>query len=408
MKILFINQPLCNRGDEAAHKALMRSLLATMPELYIEVLFLDTYSQNSIRQFDIHHPRAYYSSLYSDKFTKWGEQALWNGRYFLWNFDPVLREMMRRYKGADWILSSPGGISMGGMQNWNHLFLLKMAKYCKKKLAYYSRSFGPFPTETFANRRFKDLSYEMLHYFHFLSIRDKETERLADEIGLNYVSTVDTAFLESPNVEIPYEIKQLIGTKNYMVFVPNLLIWHYAYKGKIKKEKVISYFSAILDIMMRAYPEYNIVMLPQTFDYHNYEWDDINMFRDIAKNRSDNRIIVIPDCYSSDIQQTIIKDCKLLVGARYHSVVFSINQAVPFVALSYEHKIKGLLETLGKQDCMVDISSVFESEENIRESLYRFSIIVKEVKADIKCRDFAKAKSQACLERFVNCLKESK
>ena len=149
-------------------------------------------------------------------------------------------------------------------------------------------------------------------------------------------------------------------------------------------------------------------MLPQTFDYHNYEWDDINMFRDIAKNRSDNRIIVIQDCYSSDIQQTIIKDCKLLVGARYHSVVFSINQAVPFVALSYEHKIKGLLETLGKQDCMVDISSVFESEENIRESLYRFSIIVKEVKADIKCRDFAKAKSQACLERFVNCLKESK
>lgn len=71
----------------------------------------------------------------------------------------------------------------------------------------------------------------------------------------------------------------------------------------------------------------------------------------------DNRIVVIDDIYSSDIQQTIIAYSQLVVGARYHSVVFSLNNAVPFIALSYEHKISGLLETLDKVDCMVDIQN---------------------------------------------------
>ena len=35
--------------------------------------------------------------------------------------------------------------------------------------------------------------------------------------------------------------------------------------------------------------------------------DDIHLFRLIAEQLNDNRVIVIPDCYSSDIQQSIIQ-----------------------------------------------------------------------------------------------------
>ena len=76
----------------------------------------------------------------------------------------------------------------------------------------------------------------------------------------------------------------------------------------------------------------------------------------------DKRVVVISDCYSSDIQQAIIAKSQLLVGARYHSIVFAINNGVPFLALSYEHKIMGLLETLKCEDRVIDISNVFETE----------------------------------------------
>lgn len=52
------------------------------------------------------------------------------------------------YKESDVVLCAPGGICMGGFQNWWHLFMLQLAKYIGKPLVYYGRSFGPFPVVT--------------------------------------------------------------------------------------------------------------------------------------------------------------------------------------------------------------------------------------------------------------------
>ena len=41
--------------------------------------------------------------------------------------------------------------------------------------------------------------------------------------------------------------------------------------------------------------------------------------------------------------------------------VFAKNKTVPFVALSYEHKITGLLETLGRNESMGDITSAMNN-----------------------------------------------
>ena len=63
-------------------------------------------------------------------------------------------------------------------------FYLQLAKYAGKPLAYYGRSFGPFPITTKSNRDFKKLSLEMLHYFSFLSIRDSKTEKISSRVGI--------------------------------------------------------------------------------------------------------------------------------------------------------------------------------------------------------------------------------
>ena len=249
------------------------------------------------------------------------------------------------------------------------------------------------------------LSVNILKYFSFLSIRDKKTERIADSLGINnYVSVVDSAFLDTPKVDIPLDIKNIIGDK-YFVFVPNLLIWHPFYKGKITKEEIIQFYCEAIDVLFAKYPDSKAVMLPQTFNYGSYDGDDIHLFREIAAAKNDNCIVVVDDKYSSDIQQTIIADAQLMVGSRYHSVVFALNNSTPFIALSYEHKISGLLETIGKTDCMIDIETAIFTQEGRQEALDQLSEKIATAKSDTtvkkQCKQLAEAGFIEFKKRFL-------
>lgn len=398
MQILIINQPLNNRGDESAHKGLIRSLHKILPNCHIDILFIQS-NQNSISQFNVQLPNVHYINLKAIKgYGKIINLGLLFKLYFLWHLHPTLRKVIKIYRQADIIICAPGGICMGGFQNWMHLFYLNVAKYLNKPLIYYGRSFGPFPTKTWKNRQFKKISTQLLHYFSFLAIRDRKTENLAQRMGLNYTPTLDSAFLDFPQPTIPQELNKIIESK-YIVFVPNLLIWHYAYKGRISKECMIAYYCDMIDIITKQYPNHSIVMLPQTFNYGTYEGDDIHFFKEIQSEKKNSPIIVISDQYSSDIQQVIIRNSACMIGARYHSVVFAINNNVPFVALSYEHKIAGLLETLNKTQNMIDITSIYNPKD-MQNSLKSLNEKLKTVTNDAEAQTNAKAITKKCFNIF--------
>ena len=406
MNILIINQPPYNRGDESAHKALIRELLKRLPDCKIHVLSDVTLSE-SVRQYRIVDERVDYLTcpIAYGKASKYREQGMKKDKMLPWYFNMYFRQYKGYYYWADVVVCAPGGICMGGFQDWNHLFHLVLAKFFKKPLAYYGRSFGPFPEETELNRRFKELSLRMLHYFDFLAIRDHKTELLAEELKIPYISTVDTAFLDSPMVKIPYEINSAIGTSPYVVFVPNYLLWHYVYKGKVRHEQIMSFYLRILKDLLDTYEDCNVVMLPQLFCGRKYELSDVEFFRDLAEEANTSRIIVLPDCYSSDIQQQLINGAKFLIGSRYHSIVFAINQCVPFVALSYEHKIAGLLDTIGLSERCVDIVETFNSkvnEENTLNSIHeKMMIRTRPTEARLKAKSIA----SECMNKFIEKFK---
>lgn len=400
MNILIINQPLGNRGDESAHRALVRAINKTCPDAHVTILnFLDCIDagkdfvvdnqENTYIKFSFSHDLK--SRFTSEFITKIG--IVRHGTML----HPVLRKIIQYYKAADLVLCAPGGICMGGFQNWQHLYLLELARIYKKPLAYYSRSFGPFPTKSFSNRRFKKISLKMLQYFDFLSIRDTKTMNLADSMKVNYVPSIDTAFLETPSVKIPTEITTNLASK-YVVFVPNSLTWHYTFKH-VSQEKIDGFYLEIVKILRKKYPEHQIVMLPQLCSCGAD--GDFSYFKKIAKLASDNNIFVIPDIYSSDIQQVIIRNSNFIVGSRYHTIVFAINNMTPFIALNYEHKISGLLENLGLTDKMVDIVSIFDSEEKQMKALENFENLMLTATADEKAYKKAHSIAENCFEKFT-------
>jgi len=404
MRILIVNQPLNNRGDESAHKGLVRKILADVPDAEVRVLFVGSGYNPVVEQYEVKSPRTKYVQIRQIKaYTAYYRKCLQKGWYRAMLLHPIVVDVYMQYKWADCIVCAPGGIDMGGFQSWQHLFYLKLAQLAKKPLAYYGRSFGPFPTDTAAQKRFKEISMEMLRYFSYCSIRDKKTAKLADELHVPYMLTVDSAFLDTPDVEIPQEVRELIGEKPYMVFVPNALNWHFAYR-ELSDEQVMDFFCKVATTVMAHNPELNIVMLPQLFGYG--AGDDVHFFRQLAEQMNDPRIIVVPDCYSSDVQQMVIKGAQYLIGARYHSVVFALNQAVPFVALNYEHKIAGLLETLGKDDCMVDITKSLFTEDGVADTIAQVAECLGTIKADENARAQAKAIANKCFKEFKKTIHE--
>ncbi len=407
VNFLMVNQPLNNRGDESAHKALVKMILQSIPTAKIQVVFVGQ-NQDAISAFDVHDSRVSYVNIRPKKnFARFFLLGLRFNCVFLAKVHPTIRHILSVYKKADVVLNAPGGVCMGGFQNWGHMVLLLFAKYLKKTIVYYGRSIGPFPTRTMNNRIFRETSIDMLHYISFLSLRDKKSMDLADSLNIKYEPTVDSAFLEKPEVGIPQDLLNVIGSKPYVVFVPNLLIWHYAYKNKASLGDVLVFYNKILDYIIAKYPEHNVVMLPQTFYFDDKNKGDINFFRDLKQYTQCKKLIIAPDTYNSDVQQTVISKADCMIGARYHSVVFAINQAIPFVALSYEHKISGLLETLNKTDSMVDITTAFDSEEKMQYVIERFKSVLDFAHKDIDTQMKAKNIARACFNKFLNFCSEN-
>ena len=403
-RILLINQPVANRGDESAHRGFVRALLQELPEVELTCLFVGESCADNIEQFKVVDERVKYVNLpnggTSRKLSKLG---LWWPLRWLWAVSPGIRHILYYYKRADWVVCAPGGADLGGFLSWKHLTYLCMARYCHKPLAYFGRSFGPLRDGGVARWFFKRQSLSIMRYMRFISLRDVKSQHFADAFQLPYTPTVDSAFLEQPQVAIPAEVSTAIEGKNYIVYVPNVLVWHYNFAGRISREVIRDFYVRLTKQLLSTFPSHQMLMLPQTFN-GTREQNDINFFRELKQEVGDERMQVLSDQYSSDIQQQIIRGASLLVGARYHSVVFSLNNAIPFVGLSYEHKISGLLTSLGKEDCMVDLIEGLNTPESVEQTLRQIEEKVRSAKGDAPCRERAHSIALGAMRQFLRQL----
>lgn len=372
MKIAVINQPLANRGDEAAHKAFIRAMSKALPGCQIDVIFLCV-KQELIDSIKVEAKNVAYMHIPMLRgFFKFEQIGFLLNNFFLSYLYPPLRNFKNLLKGYDKVVCAPGGMCMGGFTNWDHIWQLDVARRLKKPVLYWGRSIGPFTEKSFKKKFFKKCSERLLHYFSYISLRDKVSVEIAHRLGIEADEVVDSAFLERPNATVPEAIANQIGNSQYIVFVPNSLTWHPRYKC-IPQEKIDAFYLEIFRMISEKYPDKKIMMLPQTYK----SWiNDYEYFLKLKKLSENKNIIVVDENQNSDVQQAIIKKSGLVIGARYHSVVFAINNEIPFVSLSYEHKMKGLLETLCMTERMVEIQDSFTSENEYKSAVQKINSLI--------------------------------
>ena len=147
-------------------------------------------------------------------------------------------------------------------------------------------------------------------------------------------------------------------------------------------------------------------MLPQLCS-NSDDFSDYSYFKKLQSIARNNNIYVVPDTYGSDIQQTIISNSNCVIGARYHTIVFSINNEVPFVALNYEHKIAGLLEELKLTSNLVDITKAFNNEASVKQTLKTINTTLQHVRNRCPSRASANKIALECFKRLIQFIKSN-
>lgn len=415
MKILVIEQPLNNRGDESAHRGLINKFIQEYPDVQIKVLFYGR-QDREINEFKVNSSQIEYVNIHLGVTLKryFGRVIklimMLNMPYLLYLL-PKIRIMLRFYRDADYILCAPGGMNLGGFQDWIHQAFLNLAMYEHKEIIYYGRSIGPFSETTYLNRLFKKTSERLLKYFGYVSLRDAKSQSIAKKLRIKYTPTIDSAFLVETKTDIPRFFVEKMNEDPYIIFVPNSLAWHKNFK-LYTFEEIKSFWITLLNKLTESYPKYKIVMLPQTIGYSKLLPDGYIYFNEI-KNQSNfpNRVFVLEEQYGSDIQQSIISNASFLIGARYHSIIFSINQAVPFISLSYEHKMNGVVEILNKKDCEFDLVENFASrpmsvilQSDLIERIVKKTQTLKSIKDTQKLAHDIANNGFEMLKTFINAM----
>lgn len=406
MKLLIVNQPLYNKGDSAAHKGFLRTLKQLLPNADIEVVLANA-NDEAIKEFSVAGVK-YSATSYIDssKLITYLQRLFY--RFFLLLkiqklalLFPYLNVLSKKIQDADAIICAPGGICMGGFRNWSHICILWIAKYFHKPVFYYSRSIGPFSDKGWSNKLFKKNSISLLKYFSFISLRDSKSAKFADELGIEYMQTVDPVFLNTPANHISLE-QDFKLTNSYVVFVPNRLTWQYTYRN-VPQDRIDSFYLKVMGLLAKRFAGMDILMLPQLFGVNR---GDHAYFEQLKEKSKMENVVVLPENISSDIQQALISKASLVIGARYHSVVFAINNCVPFISLSYEHKMNGLLESLGKLNCSFDLTKISTTKWNENEAVAEIEQMMAMAKPDLEAREKAHVIAQNCIDKMVELIKK--
>lgn len=367
--IIIINSHADNRGDESAQRNMIGSLLESRKDLNIDVL---TISPNGLDLQE--HIKVYRTIKFSNYklpyIIFWSIFLKYGIRLPMIKKDTYKFELIEKILNSDIVVSSPGGPYLGDLYKSHeineHLLQIYLATIFNKPVMIYAPSMGPF-----RDRIRNVIRKWVLNKCRIITVRDKTSYGYLKSLNLKNVKivlTADAAFQNRPKVNVNivdkiitdiFDDKRFKDKDRILVgFTPAGAKWNYrGYDNKIKsQDRYIEQIARALDKII-ASKKAEIVIFPQLYG----RISDKGLIEDIVKKVKQKKYIrVIPYEYDSEIQQEIIKKMDFFIGNRYHSVIFSLNNEIPVLCLSYEHKSSSIMNSFGLGEYVIDIEDFDE------------------------------------------------
>jgi len=306
-----------NTGDEAILKSMVRAFKEKIPQVKIAVL-----SHNPLQTSQTYKVKAI-NRLH-------------------------LIKIIRCLRNVNLFISGGGGLLQDSTgKGWSILYylgLILITKTVKVPVMIYAQGIGPI------NKKINKLLIKwILNKVNLITVRDNHSKKLLNNLGVSgpsiYVNSDPVFLLKKKNINHiidnhPY-IQNLINSDNR----PLIGISVREYKSNGSDSKRI--FAQAADYLIENY-QAKIIFFPFQFD------EDVHINEEILslmKNKAEAlKIKLEPEELLS-----VLSQLSLVVGVRFHSIVFSSMVNIPFIAFNYDPKVRYFVEDLGLSELLLEI-----------------------------------------------------
>ena len=264
--------------------------------------------------------------------------------------------MLRAVYWSDLFVLGGGGF-LSDFQSWTVVWLwlrlVLFAKILRKKVMLYAIGAGPITTW-----RGKALTRVILNNCtDVITVRDRYSRDSLLKAGVKKKIhvTADPAILLEP--EKPDIVKRMLKeagadiSKPLIGVAPRVLfhIEEFWPNQQDRYQELVAFVASLMDFISLEL-KYDVILVMMHKD------DDLPFIRSALKKASKNvKVHMLDGDYSPQETKGIIGCMNLLVGMRYHSLIFAATMGVPMVGIAYHAKTACFLEEIGLSEFAIDV-----------------------------------------------------
>lgn len=261
-----------------------------------------------------------------------------------WLLPTEIRRELRALHNADLVVAVGGGYLMGkanlsgDLAIINALMPLRYANRIEKTVFCGPQSYGPFGT-----RRQNEAARRTLSKAHLLLAREANSAKILKEIGVSpdsVTQTIDSAFA--------FKVGNPAGWRTRLnLTADQTLVGMTARQWKAVPAAQEAQEVALAQLIdhIQAEADRSVILIPMVVSPLAGE-DDRETHRRIASHCSGRQPIVIEEQLGHHEAKDLTAALDLMVGMRFHSVIFSLTNLVPSIAIEYHHKASGIMADL--------------------------------------------------------------
>lgn len=164
--------------------------------------------------------------------------------------------------------------------------------------------------------------------------------------------------------------------------------WNFPNIVGSSREAMDNYLNTIANFITKISGEkgYCFVFIPQVIVEYGNDADVAKEIKNLLSNDIKEHFVIFEDDLTPVEIKNMIGNCDYFVGTRMHSNIFATSMCVPTVAIAYEKKTNGIMETVGLQDYIVEINDINLEKLNLKfeEVIFNEDKIRKQLKIKIK------------------------
>lgn len=355
-----------NKGDAALTSVLIRDIRRKFKDATITILKLDSVAEGSFEDtpekpsFMSYALNRYKNPVFKLAYTVFmiGSTLLWAAWYRFADarlyLPKHLRDIAELYLQADLIVPVGGGYirsRKGLLHRFNVPLLLHPLLFgyiLGKPTVLYAQSVGPFQ-----NKLEEAMVAFVLNRMALIMLRENTSMALLAGMGItrNTTRAIDSGFLLNSR-------KKIAVRKEYRISPTALLVgvtvrdW---LKGAAQQRYEQAVAKALDDLIETSHA--HVLFIPQVTATKG---DDDRMVSRRVRNlmqhtRETTLITDTPDHHSI---KALYDNLDILLGTRFHSVIFSLTSHVPVLAIEYEHKTSGIMRDLELESWVIKIEDV--------------------------------------------------